>query len=100
MGEGNLPLFFMWIRVLQDTLIGGHWTGVGVGNFQPDIAQHLISIGVAEPYEVKVSEPSELKVEKKTHSSVSQPAPASPGPIVKKRRGRPPKSSPSTTLGD
>jgi hypothetical protein len=90
----------MYIQVFQDTLIGGHWTGVGVGNFQPDIAQHLIEIGVAEPYEVKVVEPTETKIVKKTLSSASQPAPASPESKPKRRRGRPPKSSASTTPGD
>jgi hypothetical protein len=85
----------MYIRVFQDTLIGGHWTGIGVGNFDPETAQHLIDIGVAESYEVKVSAPSELK--KKAPqietSSASQPAPVSPEPTAKKRRGRPRKSS-------
>jgi hypothetical protein len=90
----------MYIQVFQDTLIGGQWTGVGVGNFQPDIAQHLIEIGVAEPYEVKVVEPTETKIVKKTLSSASQPAPASPESKPKRRRGRPRKSSASTTPGD
>lgn len=79
----------MLIRVFQDTLIGGQWTGIGVGNFQPDIAQHLIDIGVAESYEVKVVEP----IEKKTHLSASQPVPVSPPKTVRKRRTRKPKSS-------
>jgi len=87
----------MWIRVLQDTLIGGQWTGVGVGNFEPHIAEHLIEIGVAQTYEVKVEQPTEVK---KTHSSASQPAQASPESKPKRRRGRPRKSSASTTPGE
>jgi hypothetical protein len=81
----------MYIRVFSDTLIGGHWTGVGVGNFDPVTAQHLIDAGLAEPYEAKVIAPTETK--KKETSSASQPAPASPEPTAKKRRGRPRKSS-------
>ena len=81
----------MYIRVLQDTLIGGQWTGIGVGNFDPVTAQHLIDIGVAESYEVKVAAPTEFK--KKATSSASQQAQVSPEPTAKKRRGRPRKSS-------
>jgi hypothetical protein len=100
-GGGQPPPVSVCIyKYFQDTLIGGQWTGVGVGNFQPDIAQHLIEIGVAEPYEVKVVEPTETKIVKKALSSASQPAPASPESKPKRRRGRPPKSSASTTPGD
>lgn len=86
----------MWIRVRQDTLIDGQWTGVGNGNFAPAIAEHLINIGVAEALETKIDPPTE----KKSPSSALQPAPASPESKPKKRRGRPRKSSASTTHGD
>ena len=78
----------MKIRVFGDTLINGLWTGVGVGDFDPITAEHLISNGLAEVYETKVVEATEKKV-----PGLSQPAvQASPGPTVKKRRPRATKS--------
>jgi hypothetical protein len=87
------PISFMYIRVLQDTLIGGRWTGIGVGNFDPVTAQHLLDIGVAEPYEAKITGPDEFKKKADLPLSASQQGQASPEPTVKKRRGRKPKSS-------
>lgn len=84
----------MRIEVLQDTLIGGQWTGVGVGDFAPHIAEHLIAIGVARPYEAKVVEAIETKKSEAARpSSASQPDQVSPQPIATPRRGRPRKSS-------
>lgn len=87
----------MWIKVNQDTLIGGQWTGVGKGNFSPNVAEHLIGIGVAESLETKIDPPTE---QKKSPSSVSQPAQASPESKPKRRRGRTRKSSSLTMHGN
>lgn len=83
----------MKIRVLGSVLVGGVWHEPGVGNYDPDMAQQLIDLGVAEPFETKVVEP-EVKKARKTakKSGASQPAPASQDKTPKKR-GRPRKSS-------
>lgn len=82
----------MQIRVFQDTLINGQWTGVGVGNFAPHIAEHLIQIGVAQPIETKVVEPTHVK--KSGPPSPASPAgPASPRPTAGQRRAKPRRSS-------
>jgi len=89
----------MKLRVHQDTLIGGKWTGVGVGDFDPITAANLIRIGVAEEYETKVIETIETKKSEPVEpSSVSQADPALPLPIAKRPRGRP-RLSQSTTPG-
>tara|TARA_R110000772_G_scaffold64538_2_gene144336 strand:+ start:889 stop:1131 length:243 start_codon:yes stop_codon:yes gene_type:complete len=68
----------MQIRVLGPTLVGGVWHDAGVGNYEPELAKHLIEIGVAEPYETKVAAPTEFKaVDAKKSTSASQVAPAS-----------------------
>ena len=72
----------MRIKVSQDTLIAGQWTGVGVGNFEPHIAQHLIDIGSAVPYETKVVEAIQVK-KLVPDSSVSQP-----GRVLRKKIAR------------
>ena len=84
----------MKLRVFQDTLIGGQWTGVGVGDFSEDVAGHLIKIGVAEPYEAKVVESFETKTVKKPDplTSASLPAPASRKRTARKPRKKPIKS--------
>lgn len=65
----------MQIRVLGPTLVAGVWHEVGVGNYEPELAKHLIDIGAAEPYETKTSAPTEFKeVDAKKSTSVSQPA--------------------------
>lgn len=66
----------MKIRILGSALVGGVWHEPGIGNYSPDLANHLISLGVAEPFETKIVEEMELKLEGK-RSSVSQPAQAS-----------------------
>lgn len=81
----------MQLRVFNNTLINGQWTGVGVGNFAPDIAEHLIRIGNAEPYETKTVEPTEVK--KAEPSSASRPDRALTNETVPKRRGRPRKTA-------
>lgn len=61
----------------------------------PDVGRHLIDAGVA--IELKVQEPVRKKDQP---SSVSQAAPASQPTTASKRRGRPRKSSQSTTAGE
>ena len=79
----------MKLRVFQDTLVAGQWTGTGVGDFSPDIAKHLIKIGVAELYEAKVVEPAVKKSDPLT--SASLPAPASLKKTATKRGRKPTK---------
>ena len=81
----------MKLRVFNDTLIGGRWTGVGVGDFDPVTAQHLIDIGNAEAYETKVVE--KLEVKKTKPSSASRVDRALTNQTLPKRRGRPPKTT-------
>jgi hypothetical protein len=89
----------MKLQVLQDTLVGGAWTGVGVGEFSPDLAEHLIRIGVARPYEAKIVEaPIEKKYEAVRPLSALPAVPASQPTTAPRRKGRP-KSSQSTTPG-
>ena len=83
----------MQIRILASTLVGGIWHEPGIGNYDPALAQHLIDIGVAVPFETKIVEPTETKTVEKKNSSVSQPDQASQEKTPKKRRGRPRKSS-------
>jgi hypothetical protein len=90
----------MKVIVLQPTIIGGvdyqPTLGGEFSNIPDPIAQHMIAIGNAQPYEAKVLEVVEKKAVKKSAkktSSVSQPDPVSQEPPPKKRRGRPPKSS-------
>jgi hypothetical protein len=80
----------MNIIVLQPTIIGGvdYQPGILPINVPDNVGKHMIEIGNAKAYETKVVEVAEKK-----SFSVSQPAPVSPEPIVKKRRGRPAKSS-------
>jgi hypothetical protein len=80
----------MKLQVLQDTLIAGAWTGVGIGEFEPQLAEHLIRIGVARPYETKIIEtPVEKKSETARLSSVLPAAPVLPGPTATRRKARP-----------
>lgn len=81
----------MKIRVLSSVLVGGVWHEPGVGNYSPELAQHLIDIGAAEKYNTKVIEQiqtKEVKAEKKPLpeklSSVSRPAQASRKRTVRK----------------
>lgn len=86
----------MKIVVLQPTIIGGvDYQPSSNGQFSnvPDsIGQHMINIGNAKAYETKVLEVAEKKPSPET-LSVSPQGQVSPEPIVKPRRGRPPKSS-------
>jgi len=61
----------------------------------PDVGRHLIDAGVA--IEIKVQEPVRKKDQP---SSASQADPASQPKTATKRRGRPRKSSQSTTAGE
>lgn len=63
----------MKIQVFSSVLVGGIWHEPGVGNYDPELAQHLIDIGVAAAVETKVVEP-EVKKRAKKSSGVSQPA--------------------------
>ena len=79
----------MKIRIFSNVLVGGVWHEPGVGNYSPELAEHLIGLGVAEKYETKVVEEMITKVvEKKPlttpSSSVSRPAQASRKKTVKK----------------
>jgi hypothetical protein len=69
----------MKIRIFGNVLVGGVWHEPGVGNYSPDLAEHLIGLGAAEPYETKVIEEMITKevVEGKKPFTASQPAPAS-----------------------
>jgi len=73
-------------------------------NVPVEYLRHLVEIGVAR---VLIDHRVEQKIETKqkktdltSHSSASQPDPASPESKPKRRRGRPRKSSASTTPGD
>lgn len=71
----------MRLRVHQDTLINGLWTGVGVGDFDKNTADLLLQMGVAETYETKVEAPTEKKSVPLTSSSL-------PAPQSRKRTSR------------
>jgi hypothetical protein len=71
----------MKLRVNQDTLINGLWTGVGVGDFDKETADLLIHMGVAEEYETKVEAVTEKKSAALTSSSL-------PAPQSRKRTSR------------
>lgn len=77
----------MKIYVTDNVLVGGRWHEPGVGDYDPELAKHLISLGVAravEPMENKMlAEPMENK--KKVLQS-SQPDPASAGKTAKKSK--------------
>lgn len=81
----------MQIRILGSTLVEGlGWVEPGVGNFEPKLAEHLIRIGVAEPFHAKVVEP-EVKKDSGSEekpSSVSRPARASRKKTLKKSGSR------------
>lgn len=80
----------MKIRILNSVLVGGLWHEPGIGNYTPELAQHLIDLGVAEKYETKVVEQIETKVvEEKKPFTVSQPAPVSPKKTVKSSAKKP-----------
>ena len=79
----------MKLRVFQDVLINGQWTGTGVGDFDKATAEHLIRIGAAEEYEVKVAPPTEKKLVEP--SSASQPGLASQKPKSTRRGKKPTK---------
>lgn len=79
----------MQIRVLSSVLVGGVWHEPGIGNYSPELAQHLIDLGAAEPYETKVVTQIETKVETvdvKKSSAVSQAAPASQKKTLKRSK--------------
>jgi hypothetical protein len=94
MGVSNGPLFFMKILVTAPTIIGGvDYQPSHVPQNAPDhVAEHMLEIGNATKYETKILDVVETKAPKKSLSA-SQPDQDSPPPTVKKRRGRPPKSS-------
>ena len=48
----------MLIKITQSTLTGGVWHEPGIGNYSPELAAHLIGLGVAVPYENKQSTPT------------------------------------------
>ena len=81
----------MKIRVLGNVLVAGVWHEPGVGNYSPELAQHLIDIGVAEKYETKVIEEFHTKevVEAKKPFTASQPAPVLPKKIAKSSGKKP-----------
>jgi len=56
----------MRIKINGSVLVGGVWHEPGIGNYDPALAQHLIDIGVAVPYEAKIVEPEVVKREKKS----------------------------------
>lgn len=79
----------MKIRIFSSVLVGGVWHEPGIGNYSPELAEHLIGLGVAEKYETKVVEEIITKVDvKKTlpppSLSVSPPAQVSRGKTAKK----------------
>ena len=53
--------FIMKLNVHTDTLINGHWTGTGTGDFDPVTATELVRIGSATAFETKVVEVQENK---------------------------------------
>ena len=79
----------MKLRVFQDVLINGQWTGTGVGDFDQATADHLIKIGAAEPYEIKIIDPVVHLKKKGKPFYVSQPGLASQK-TKSTRRGRKP----------
>lgn len=66
-----------------------------VYDLRDDFAQHLVDIGVAMALKVET-----VERKKAEPSSVSQAAPVSQPTTASKRRGRPRKSSQSTTAGE
>ena len=92
----------MKIRVFNDTLVNGQWTGTGVGDFEPNVAQHLIDIGNAEPYETKVLEGPEVKKARPSSASRVDRALTNQtvkSPAKRQRKGTG-KRSRSTTAGE
>lgn len=80
----------MKIEILQHVMALGSWHEPGVGEYEPRLAQHLISIGAARAYETKVLGPDQLKKkpgDQAQQSPASQPAPALPVKTAT-RRGR------------
>lgn len=55
----------MKIRIFSNVLVDGVWHDPGIGNYSPDLAEHLIGLGVAEPFETKVIEEMTTKVAEK-----------------------------------
>lgn len=70
------PFISMKIRIFGNVMVGGIWHDQGVGEYSSELAEHLISLGVAEPFETKVVEQMEVKAGKKS-GPVSQAAPVS-----------------------
>lgn len=77
----------MQILILENVLVGGVWHEPGVGEYSPELAEHLISLGVARPIQAKVEKPKMItKDEKKTLTSASLPDQASREKPAKKRK--------------
>lgn len=71
----------MKIYITNSVLVGGTWHEPGEGNYEPNLAKHLISLGVA--YEILENKMQKMEV-KKTPSSASQPARVSRKKTAKK----------------
>ena len=75
----------MRVRVLENVHTCGRILEPGVGDFDPEFAQHLIDVGVAEAYEVKMMEVETVK----KSLPVSPAAPASRKKIAKRSKVKP-----------
>ena len=84
------PFFLMQIRVNSNVLLEGHgWIEPGVGNFEPSLAEHLISLGAAEKMDAQPIQNKMLSVPENKESVAKKPVSSSqPAPRSRKRTAK------------